>query len=211
MCGVLELHGMHANHLRVLWQGTANPAGSAVVVATPVVRSDLGARLSSVYAPGVIASFGSGDQRIDVRAIAPRGAAAYRAASDKDLFERKLSEAALVSQVQVALPATAKSELMAGRVDSRLIVLIADLAASQSVTVVAFGDASPGVATAPLRSAEVRVTSDASRQSMLATLRKETQLNPAYRPSHITTMRLPTGQTVLNIEVAAPSPLGIFG
>ena len=27
MCGVLELHGMHANHLRVLWQGTANPAG----------------------------------------------------------------------------------------------------------------------------------------------------------------------------------------
>ena len=44
MCRALETHGMPAARLRVLWPGTDNLAGSAVVVATPAVQSHLGAR-----------------------------------------------------------------------------------------------------------------------------------------------------------------------
>jgi hypothetical protein len=32
-----------------------------------------------------------------------------------------------------------------------------------------------------------------------------------YRASHITAVRLRTGQTVLQVEFSAPSPLGLLG
>ena len=55
--------------------GDSDPLGSAVIVATAAVRSLFGSRLTTVYAPTVIASFGSGSARIDVRAYAAGGAA----------------------------------------------------------------------------------------------------------------------------------------
>src|ERR1019366_3731147 len=77
MCLALEAHGIPAGDLDELRPGSADPLGSDVIVATSAVRGELGARLSSVYAPAVIASFGSGNARIDIRAIAPGGARAY--------------------------------------------------------------------------------------------------------------------------------------
>ena len=53
------------------------PEGSLLVVATPVIRNQFGTRLASVYAPLVIASFGSGAERVDVRYVAPGGTAAF--------------------------------------------------------------------------------------------------------------------------------------
>ncbi len=59
----------------------SDPLGSDLVVATPALRSQFGARLASVYAPVVIASFGSGAARIDIRAVAADGTAAYDSAA----------------------------------------------------------------------------------------------------------------------------------
>lgn len=49
------------------------------------VRSEFGPRLASVYAPIVLASFGSGPNMVAVLATAPDGAAAYRSAAGGDL------------------------------------------------------------------------------------------------------------------------------
>ena len=76
MCSVLARHGVPAPDLLVLRPGAAVPLGSALVVATAAVRAMAGARLTAVYAPQTLASFGSGAARIDVRVVAPDGAPA---------------------------------------------------------------------------------------------------------------------------------------
>ena len=53
------------------------------------VRGQFGARLAGVYAPVRVAVFGSGAARIDVRTVAPDGAAAYLAALATDIRARK--------------------------------------------------------------------------------------------------------------------------
>src|ERR1700677_2802948 len=77
MCSVLQAHGVPSSQLLVLLLADADPLGSDVVVATSAVRDQFGASLISVYAPEVLASFGSGTARIDIRAIAPDGAQAF--------------------------------------------------------------------------------------------------------------------------------------
>ena len=91
MCQALKSSGLPTAQLLVLKQGITSPLGSAVVVATPVLRSQIGSRLSSVYAPGILASFGSGSGQIQVRAVAAHGAADYLANAKADLAARKLS------------------------------------------------------------------------------------------------------------------------
>ena len=64
---------------RLLPLGGSNPAplGSDLIVSTAAVRSEFGARLASVYAPVVLASFGTGSAQTAVRVVASDGGAAY--------------------------------------------------------------------------------------------------------------------------------------
>jgi len=48
-----------------------------------------GSRLAGVYAPEVLASFGTGTARVDVRVVAPDGSARYRQALAADLRSRR--------------------------------------------------------------------------------------------------------------------------
>jgi hypothetical protein len=79
---------------------------------------------------------------------------------------------------------------------------------------VAFGDAGPGIgASSPLRSADLSATGGAPGasgylRSMLAFLRAQ---RAPYVAAHAGTARLADGQTVLRVEFAAPSPLGLLG
>jgi hypothetical protein len=212
MCHALEKQGMTPARLRVLWPaGSASLGGVAVVVATPAVQSHLGARLDTVEAPGVIARFGAGRRQIVIRVMAPRGAAAYRSALAADLSERKSSGQVLVSKSAIHWSAAEKQELAAGRVDVRLMVAIVDLAANHPVQVVAFGDGGPGEPSAPLRSAELAYSGSAAKKALLNGLTAVAIGSPVYHASHITTVRLRTGQTVLQVEFSAPSPLGLLG
>jgi hypothetical protein len=58
-CGQLRRSGFPAARLMTLGPATRDPLGSTVVVDTAAVRSEFGAQLASVYAPLVIAGFGS--------------------------------------------------------------------------------------------------------------------------------------------------------
>jgi hypothetical protein len=211
MCHALETHGMTAARLQVLWPGSDNLAGAAVVVATPAVQGHLGARLDTVDAPGVIARFGRGNRQIVLRVTAPDGAAAYQSALATDLSERRSSGQVLVSKSFIQWSAAEKRQLAAGQVDVRLMVAIVDLAANHPVQVVAFGDGSPGVPSAPLRSAELAYSGSQARKALVDGLAAVATGSPVYRAAHIATVRLRTGQTVLQVEYSAPSPLGLLG
>jgi hypothetical protein len=174
MCSALQAHGIAAENLLVLLTATSDPLGSDVVMATAAVRSQFGGRLTSVYAPGILASFGSGGLRINVRAVALDGAAAYRAALASDLAARREAGTQLLQNPRISVSAAARSELLTGQVDARLLATLAAVAAAEPVQVAAFGDSGPGASAGmPLRAIEVAVPARAAGraaglQSMLA-------------------------------------------
>jgi hypothetical protein len=71
MCNAVASAGYPPSQLMTLQPTATDPLGSTLVIATPAIQSQFGARLASVYAPLVIASFGSGAEQIDVRYIPP--------------------------------------------------------------------------------------------------------------------------------------------
>jgi len=213
MCAALQAHGIAAGNLLVLRSAASDPLGSDVVLATAAVRSEFGGRLAGVYAPGILASFGSGSLRIDVRAVAPDGTAAYRAALTSDLAARREAGSELLRNPQISLSAAARSELVTGQVDTRLLVTLAALAAAEPVRVTAFVDSGPGASAGmPLRAAELAAAgrtagSATSLRSVLAFVRAQ---RPPYLPAQAGIVRGSAGSSVLSIEFAAPSPVGLI-
>jgi hypothetical protein len=207
MCSVLVRHGFPAANLLVLAPGAVDPLGSAVVLATSAVRAMFGSRLATVYAPQTLASFGTGEARIDVRAIAPDGAAAYRTALAADVRARRAAGLQLLADPRVTVAAPARAELASGRVDARLLITLAALAATGPVRIVAFGDGDPGAGPGtPLRMAELAAP-PATAPGLLAFVRAQ---RPPYLPVRSSLSRGPGVQTVLSIEFSAPSPLGLL-
>ena len=220
MCRDLEAYGIPAGRLDALGPRGADPLDSAVIVATPAVRRELGGRLGSLYAPVVIASFGSGGARIEVRVIAPDGAPAYVGALRADLANRISAGAQMLQSPRITMSAPARRQVLAGHVDSRLLITIVSITGSNSVepvplTVLAFGDPGPGAgAGCPLRSAELApagITDPASGafivRQMITFL---DQQKPPYAPAWAAMARLPSGEAVLRLEFAAPTPLGLL-
>jgi hypothetical protein len=211
MCAALQADGLPAARLLVLGTAAADPLGSDVVVATAALRNQFGARLASVYAPAVIASFGSGAAQIDVRAIAPSGAAAYESTLAADRLARISAGRQLLGNSRIAVSSSASTSLRSGDVDSRLLITLAALAAQQRFRILAFNAPSPGAATAsaPLRGVELAPLPDGSQaranlQSMLSFI--DAQRAP-FLPLHANVAR----NADLSFEYAAPSPLGELG
>jgi hypothetical protein len=215
-CAALAQHGFPAADLNVLQSTAPDLYGTQVVVATASVRSQFGAQLASVFAPEVLASFGAGANRIDIRVIAPDGPATFRTALAADVLARKAAGAQLLTRSDVTASAGARSALVAGDVDARLLTVLAFVASQQPVAIVGFGGAaqgaSPGV---PLRVADLASTDPAAGQdgaayehSLLTLLHSEVDL---YAPTSIATVRLASGQRAVQVTFAAPSPLGLLG
>lgn len=208
MCRALRAHGFPASDLLILQPGSAGPLKSQVIVATATVRRELGGRLGAVYAPAVIASFGSGNARIDIRQIALNGPAAYRSALKADVLQRKTVEETLAHSLQIVAPPKASRQLLAGQVDARLATLVEGMAAElpQPVHIMAFSAMGPGASAGiPFRSVTLAGTT-AGLRSLLAFARSQ---KGAYRPAH-TEITRSGGQSVLVIEFDAPSPLELF-
>jgi hypothetical protein len=220
MCSRLAAGGFPRRNLLVVGSTAPYPApyplNSAVVVVTPTVQGFYGNSLASSWAPAVLAAFGSGDTLITVRVIAPKGAAAYRSALNADLSDRKSIGASLLGVNFIALSGTARAQLIAGRVDSRPMFAIADLATKEPVDILEFGNIGPGGdADMPLRYADLAANDPAAHlagAAYLRSIRTDLSTVPAvYRPVRTATVVLPGGQTVLRIEFTAPTPLGLFG
>jgi hypothetical protein len=216
MCSALQGKGIPASRLLVLQSGNADPLGSNVVMATAAVRNQFGSRLASVYAPEVLVSFGEGSARIVIRAVAPDGSAAYRAALQADVQARMAVGQQLLGNARLQVSATARRQLAAGEVDARLLTALATLAALYPIDVAGFGgpdaQASAGV---PLRSADISgaagvagARSAVSLSSLKGFLLAQ---RAPYLPAEMDTVRLATGQAVLRVEFTAPSPLGLLG
>jgi hypothetical protein len=216
MCSALQGKGIPASRLLVLQSGNADPLGSNVVMATAAVRSQFGSRLASVYAPEVLVSFGQGSARIVIRAVAPDGSAAYRAAMQADVQARMAVGQQLLGNSRLQASATARRQLAAGEIDARLLTTLATLAALYPIDVAGFGGpgahASAGV---PLRSADISgatgvpgARSAVSLSSLKGFLLAQ---RAPYLPAEMDTVRLATGQAVLRVEFTAPSPLGLLG
>ncbi len=205
MCRALVSSGIPAGHLYVLKPGMTNPLDSDVIVATPVLRSQIGSKLTSIYAPGLLARFGSGNQQIQVQAVAPHGVPQYMSQAKSDLAARKMSGTALAGSPGIIASATARKELAAGEVDSRLMTVLTGLAAYHPVDIVAFSESGPDTATAPFRSAELAET---NMHEMMATV--GAQRSP-FRAAHMASVRLSSGRLVLRIDFTAPSPFGLLG
>jgi hypothetical protein len=211
MCAALQAKGFPAGDLMTLGPAASDPLGSAVIVATADIRSEFGSRLTSVYAPTVLVSFGSGSARIDIRVYAAGGAAAYLTALRADELSRRSAGNQLLHNPRVSAAPAARQQLAAGQVDSRLLITIATLAGQGPVRILAFGDsghgASPGV---PLRLAELTSPPGAKSgylQSVVALLLAQ---HEPYLANSATLARLANGQEVVRIEFAAPSPLGLL-
>ena len=209
MCLALRTYGVFPNDLFVLESKAANPYNYQIIIATAAVRDLLGSRLVSA-APAVLASFGSGNARIEIRQTERNGAAGYESALKTDLQQRKAFDGtALLNSLQVETSPSAHKQLAAGLVDARLGLLIEGMAAylPQPVDIVAFGDLGPGASAGiPLRSA----TLAGSMATLRSTLRwARSKAATPYPPTHAKITKV-GGRNVLIVEFAAPVPLGVF-
>jgi hypothetical protein len=215
MCAVLQSKGIPAGCLLLLGAGNAGPLGSDVIVSTAAVREEFGSRLTSVYAPVALATFGSGSAQVAVRVVAEDGSAAYLRSLQADATARRAAGALLLRNPDLRVSPAGRRELAAGQVDTRLLSAIGALATPYHVDITGFGapaaGASPGV---PLRWADIS-PAPAGRGRDAATLNSVKRFLLAqqtpFRPADVTTVRLASGQTVLHVEFTAPSPLGLLG
>ena len=110
MCLALRTGGFPATSLMPLGPAAASPLGSSVVVVTAALRNQFGPRLVTVYAPVVIASFGGGPARVDIRAYAAGSAAAYRTALAADLAARQAAGRRLLGSAHITASAAARRD-----------------------------------------------------------------------------------------------------
>jgi hypothetical protein len=197
MCAALQEQRVAAGRLMPLRSAAASPRGAGVLVTSPPA----GGVLAGEYAPALIASFGSGGNRVEVRAVEPGGAPAYRAALRADLAARRAAGSQLLRNSHIRFTGRGAAQLQAGEVDARLLATLAALAAQYSFRVTAFGDAAPG---APVLFRQVAIAGIG--RGLTAALAMVRAQNPPYLPAHAAV----AGQTGLRIEFAAPSPLGLL-
>ena len=215
MCAALKADGFPADKLVVLGSASPDPVPSVLVVETATVGELFGSSLATAWAPAVLASFGSGTSAITVRVVAPHGAAAYQTSLDAGLAGRKTSGAALLNDSRITVSATARSQLLAGQVDSRLLLALAALAGHQPVDIVRFGSLGPGASPGvPLLFADLAQNVPAAHMGPAAYVRAvwavlsgaDARLRPARAVAGTA-----QGQALLRVEFTAPSPLGNLG
>jgi hypothetical protein len=210
VCQDLASRGFKSN-LLPLGPTSNDPLGSDLVVATATVRNLFGSRLA-VYAPATIASFGTGNARIDIKWVYPSGAKAYSAALPAALRARKGADAQLLTNSNIRFSGTARAQLLNGQIDPWLPLLLVIMAYRHPLYVVDFASLSPGGGPASLlRWVDLATNVPAAHltraaylgwmQSFMQTQRAE------YQPSWVEQVTLRTGQAVLRIGYGAPSPL----
>src|SRR5450755_3332874 len=220
MCSALMARSFPAGDLLPLSASATDPMGSQIVVSTTALRSQFGSRLPDVYAPVVIASFGTGATRVDVRIEAPDGSQAYLVAQRADLLARVAAGQQLLRNKELHVSGSSRQAIAAGHVDPRLLLTLAALLSQEhQVYISRFGDAGPGAgpgatADVPLRMVRIAalvsahgVRKNAYLNSALKFLRAQQQ--PPFQAS-LSVLHL-RGKTVIQIHFSAPTPLGLLG
>jgi hypothetical protein len=207
MCPLVESSGFPASSLMPLLPTAPDPLGSELVIATPAIQSQFGTRLADVYAPQVIAKFGSGAEQIDIRYMAPYATPAAELAPY--LQARITAGMQLLSNKNIQPSATARAQLLAGQVDPRLLVTLSLLKGKFTLKLVAFDDSSPGEGSAiPLRGAEIGAKSSADLSTILTILRAQ---QGVYAPAGESITTIAGGLSVVTVRYDAPGPMEVAG
>lgn len=214
MCNQLINEGLPASNVLVLGPSAADPLGADIVVGTPALRSQFGSRLALVYAPSVLASFGRGPTRIDIRVVAPDGAAAYQEAFTQDLENRQHYGDILLSNSKITVSPEAKPDVVSGLVDARLLVMLPVLAAQHPIQILGFFDRAPGAGQGiPLSGVELAGSDSASGLNagryeswLLGFLHSQ---RAPYRAASIT-KAVVHGREVVFVRFTRPSPIGLL-
>ncbi len=226
MCKVLGAHGLSSERFVVLYPNSQDPVGSDVVVETAVVRNMFRRRLATVYAPAVLARFGSGEAMIKIRVTVASGSAArYERQLRADERARLVAGRELLGNSNIAAFGPAARQLRTGRPDSRILQMLAPLARMGKLTILGFGGAAPGASPGmPLLSVDLTAGDSVSgSNSVHAGNRKvETPVSLARVMAFLAAQRQPlqpasfrevtarNGLTFIRIDYAAPSPLTVF-
>jgi hypothetical protein len=209
MCNELQKSGFPAARLLPLQPSAPDPLGAQLVVATPVIRNQFGTRLATVYAPLVIAGFGSGPGRVEVRYIAPDGSKVFEAQLATYRRNRITAGRQLLGNNHVQASAIARRELLGGQVDPRLLVTLSTLADLMPLRLIAFDDLSPGASTdVPMRGAELGAAASTGLPAMVAFMRAQ---QGQFAPAVARITRDASGQHVFIVRYAAPGPMGLEG
>ncbi len=167
------------------------------MVVTPAVG---GANRAAEAADQVLAAFGHGSQRVEVRAADDTGRQ-LRA----DLAARRRQGLLLAGNANLRLTGRARRQLLGGQVDPRLSSLIAYLCSQRRTLILAFTDSGPGASPGvPLRSAVLTSAAGqgSAAQQLASTLPSGGAQFEAPSVSQVRAGRRPA----LRIEFAAPAP-----
>jgi hypothetical protein len=216
MCTTLQQDGFPAGDLLSLTSAATDPLGSAVVVSTTALRNQFGRRLPDVYAPVVLATFGHGDARVDIRVEAPDGGRAYLVSQRADELARQQAGQQLLGNKDLHVSAAAGQEIAAGNLDSRVLITLATLAHEvHRVNVIAVGDSGPGAsAGVPLRMVQISTLVSPGHPSANASyLKAVLAFLKAQQPPYLASVSVLNqgGASIVQVQFAAPSPLGLLG
>ena len=190
---------------------SSDPLGADLVVATAAVRAQFRDRLASAWAPAIIAAFGSGNARIEIRLEFPGGTASYRLVQGAYARARKHIDTQLLTNRSIKLSPKAIAQLRSGNIDPRLPALIAAMVPIHRLQIVDFGGQSPGGGPASLLRSMDLATADPpahlSPSEYINWMRSFIRVQRSQYHPALSLVTLRTGQTVLRIGYGAPSPL----
>jgi hypothetical protein len=227
MCAALNAHGLHSAQLTPLTSNAIDPMTSDVVVATPVVRAYFHSRLASVYAPGLLATFGRRGSQVEVRAVDKTGAVRrYRREMKVNLAARRSVGLALLRNRRISESAHVARLMKAGKVDLRILMSLSVLASRMPIAILAVSGAAPGAGRSmPLLSADItagdlpagngavsagyaRVETPSLLTWVVGVCRAQI---PPLNPARCQELTSPGGMSFVRFTYAAPSPLPFSG
>jgi hypothetical protein len=209
MCSTLQADGVAGSRLMAVQPTTPDPLGADVVAATSTIRSQFGSRLVSEYAPELIASFGTGASKIDIRAVANYGAAAFEAKEQADLAARKSAGAQLLKN-NFHVTTQGAGQIRAGQVDSRVLVTLAALLSQRPLQVSSFGDTGPGAPVLYRQVTLVNAPGQTGTSALNADLKQVKTQSSSFLPAQAQIVHLANGQSALRIEFGAPDQPGLL-
>jgi hypothetical protein len=211
-CAALAARGYPADSLiRLTWRD-GDIRRSEVALVTGAVRARFGAGLADRLSPQRLAVFGTGPSAVEVAPVVLASRQAHAEALAADLDSRRAAGRKLITNPRLTVTAEARRLLAAGRVDSRVLILLEPLLAKHRIQVSALrGSPEETALGVPLRIVDIgridgrRVDPASFRARDVAGVARDQR--PPYGPATVT---FPRPRPVLRIAFPAPAPLGLM-
>jgi hypothetical protein len=211
-CTSLAARGFPASSLIRLGSDEGDLRRGDLVVVTGAVRAEFDQDLTDLLSPARLAVFGTGADTVEVTRVVTAGPEAHRRALAADRDDRQAAGRRLVTNPRLTAGAGVRRLLNAGRVDGRVLTVLAPLLSRHRLQVAAFrSTAEEAAAGVPLRVVEInridgmRIDQDAPGTRDVVTF--VAAQRPPFGPGRVD---FPRGAPVLRVTYPAPDPLGLL-